>query len=69
VGHGAGELLAEFTLAMKYNLGLNKILGTIHPYPTMSEAAKYTAGVWKKANAPEKLLEWVQKFHGWQRGK
>ncbi|BCL71859.1 putative mercuric reductase [Vibrio nigripulchritudo MADA3029] len=69
VGHGAGELLAEFTLAMKYNLGLNKILGTVHPYPTMSEAAKYTAGVWKKANAPEKLLEWVQKFHGWQRGK
>lgn len=69
VGHGAGELLAEFTLAMKYNLGMNKILGTVHPYPTMSEAAKYTAGVWKKANAPEKLLEWVQKFHGWQRGK
>ncbi|CCN80578.1 putative mercuric reductase [Vibrio nigripulchritudo SFn27] len=69
VGHGAGELLAEFTLAMKYNLGLNKILGTVHPYPTMSEAAKYTAGVWKKANAPEKLLEWVQKFHGWQRDK
>ncbi|UXI02502.1 FAD-dependent oxidoreductase [Photobacterium sp. TY1-4] len=67
VGTGAGELLAEFTLAMRHGLGLNKILGTVHPYPTMSEAAKYTAGVWKQANAPQTLLAWVEKYHRWMR--
>jgi dihydrolipoamide dehydrogenase len=68
VGAHAGDLLAEYVLAMKHGLGLNKILGTIHTYPTMSEAAKATAGEWKKAHAPEKLLEWVEKFHQWRRG-
>ncbi|MGR5371246.1 dihydrolipoyl dehydrogenase [Photobacterium damselae] len=67
VGTNAGDLLAEFTLAMSHNLGLNKILATVHPYPTMSEAVKYTAGVWKRNNAPEKLLEWVAKYHRWMR--
>lgn len=67
VSSNAGELLSEFVLAMKYNLGLNKILGTIHAYPTMSEANKYVAGVWKKSNAPLKLLEYVKKFHKWRR--
>ncbi|MGF1687039.1 FAD-dependent oxidoreductase [Photobacterium japonica] len=67
VGHHAGELLAEFTLAMRHGLGLNKILGTVHPYPTMSEAAKYTAGEWKRANAPQGLLTWVKKYHDWMR--
>ncbi|ELR67718.1 FAD-dependent NAD(P)-disulfide oxidoreductase [Photobacterium marinum] len=67
VGSNAGELLAEFTLAMRHGLGLNKILGTVHPYPTMSEAAKYTAGIWKQANAPQALLAWVEKYHRWMR--
>lgn len=67
VGHNASELLAEFTLAMTHGLGLNKILATIHPYPTMSEANKYAAGVWKKANAPQKLLQWLKKYHAWMR--
>lgn len=68
VGAIAGELISEFTLAMRHGLGLNKILGTIHPYPTMSEAAKYTAGEWKRNHAPEGLLKWVEKFHSWRRG-
>lgn len=68
VGSHAGELLAEYTLAMKHKLGLNKILGTIHPYPTMAEANKYAAGDWKKANKPEKLLGYVEKYHDWRRG-
>lgn len=67
VGSNAGELLAEFTLAMRHGLGLNKILATIHPYPTMSEAVKYTAGVWKQANAPKNVLAWVEKYHTWMR--
>lgn len=67
VGSHAGDLLAEFTLAMRHNLGLNKILGTIHPYPTMSEAVKYSAGVWKQNHAPQRLLTWVEKFHDWMR--
>jgi pyruvate/2-oxoglutarate dehydrogenase complex dihydrolipoamide dehydrogenase (E3) component/uncharacterized membrane protein YdjX (TVP38/TMEM64 family) len=63
VGEQGAELLAEYVLAMKYNLGLNKILGTIHAYPTMSEANKYAAGEWKKAHAPERILRWLEKFH------
>lgn len=68
VGAHAGDLLAEFILAMKWGIGLNKILGTIHAYPTFSEATKYTAGNWKKAHKPETVLLWVQKFHAWRRG-
>ncbi|MFT5226335.1 MAG: pyruvate/2-oxoglutarate dehydrogenase complex dihydrolipoamide dehydrogenase (E3) component [Polaribacter sp.] len=67
VGEHAGDLIAEYVLAMKHKLGLNKILGTIHIYPTMAEANKYVAGEWKRAHAPQKLLEWVSKFHHWKR--
>lgn len=67
VGEHAGELLTEYVLAMKYNMGLNKILGTIHSYPTMSEANKYAAGEWKRAHAPQGLLRWVERFHTWRR--
>ncbi len=68
VGDHAGELLAEYVLAMKHGLGLNKILGTIHTYPTWAEANKYVAGEWKKARKPEKLLGFVEKYHTWRRG-
>lgn len=67
VGEHAGELLAEYVLAMKHNLGLNKILGTIHSYPTMAEANKYAAGEWKRAHAPQGLLRLVERFHNWRR--
>lgn len=67
VGAHAGDLIAEYVLAMKHGLGLNKILGTIHIYPTMSEANKYAAGEWKRNHKPEKLLRWVKKFHVWRR--
>jgi pyruvate/2-oxoglutarate dehydrogenase complex dihydrolipoamide dehydrogenase (E3) component/uncharacterized membrane protein YdjX (TVP38/TMEM64 family) len=69
VGPQGGEILAEFTLAMKHGLGLNKILGTVHPYPTWNEAAKFTAGEWKQANAPQGILRLLEKLHGWRRGK
>jgi pyruvate/2-oxoglutarate dehydrogenase complex dihydrolipoamide dehydrogenase (E3) component len=68
VGSHAGDLLVEYVLAMKHGLGLNKILGTIHTYPTLAEANKYAAGEWKRAHAPQKLLAWVKKFHDWRRG-
>ncbi|MDP2220936.1 MAG: FAD-dependent oxidoreductase [Hydrogenophaga sp.] len=68
VGTHAGDLLAEYVLAMKHGLGLNKILGTIHTYPTLAEANKYAAGEWKRAHQPHQLLAWVKKFHDWKRG-
>ncbi|MCE8052379.1 FAD-dependent oxidoreductase [Halomonas daqingensis] len=68
VGQGAGELLAEFTLAMTHGIGLNKLLGTVHPYPTWSEAAKATAGLWKNAHKPERLLRWLARYFAWRRG-
>ncbi|HEX8571622.1 MAG TPA: FAD-dependent oxidoreductase [Allosphingosinicella sp.] len=68
VAHNAGEMLAEPVLAMKHGLGLNKVLGTIHAYPTMAEANKYAAGEWKKAHKPERLLDWLDRYHAWRRG-
>ena len=68
VGTHAGDLLAEYVMAMKHGLGMNKILGTIHTYPTLAEANKYAAGEWKRAHQPKKLLAWVEKYHNWKRG-
>ncbi len=67
VGSHAAELLAEYVLAMKHGLGLNKILGTIHTYPTWSEANKYAAGQWRRSHQPRRLLEWVGRYHTWKR--
>ena len=67
VGVHAGDLLAEYVLAMKHGLGLNKILGTIHTYPTLAEANKYVAGEWKRAHQPHKVLAWLKKYHDWRR--
>ena len=69
VGEHASELLAEFVLAMSKGLGLNKILGTIHAYPTWAEANKYAAGEWKRAHTPQKLLAWSEKYHEFRRGR
>ena len=67
VGHHAGDLIAEFITAMKWNLGLKKIMGTIHVYPTLTEANKFAASAWRKNHAPEGLLKWVEKFHSLRR--
>ncbi len=68
VGAHAGEMIAEFVLAMKHGLGLNKLLGTIHVYPTFMEANKNAAGAWKRAHAPERVLLWLGKYFAWRRG-
>ena len=68
VGAHAGDLLAEYVLAMQHGIGLNKILGTIHVYPTLAEANKMAAGTWKRNHTPQQLLAWVEKFHAWRRG-
>jgi pyruvate/2-oxoglutarate dehydrogenase complex dihydrolipoamide dehydrogenase (E3) component len=67
-GEHAGDLIVEFIAAMKHGIGLNKILGTIHIYPTLAEANKYAAGAWKRAHAPAGLLRWVERYHTWMRG-
>ncbi|MCH4810668.1 FAD-dependent oxidoreductase [Vreelandella neptunia] len=69
VAENAGEWLGEFTIAMKHGLGLNKLLGTIHPYPTLGEAAKATAGVWKNAHKPDRVLSLLKRYFNWRRGK
>lgn len=68
VGYHAAELLAEFVLAMKHGLGLSKIMGTIHIYPTLNEANKFAASEWRKKHKPEAVLRWAEKFHNWRRG-
>ncbi len=67
-GEHAGDLIAEFVTAMRHGLGLNKILGTIHIYPTLAEANKYVAGQWKREHAPAGILAWVERYHAWRRG-
>ena len=67
-GEHAAELIVEFIMAMKHGIGLNKILRTIHIYPTFAEASKYAAGNWRRAHAPQRLLRWAEKFHAWRRG-
>ena len=69
IGPQAGELITEYVTAMKYNFGLNKILATIHSYPTLSEANKYVAGEWKRKHVPEWLLHWVAKYYRWKLGR
>lgn len=64
----AGETIAEFVLAMRHGLGLEKLLATIHVYPTWAESGKAVAGTWKRAHAPERLLGWVRRYHDWRRG-
>jgi pyruvate/2-oxoglutarate dehydrogenase complex dihydrolipoamide dehydrogenase (E3) component/uncharacterized membrane protein YdjX (TVP38/TMEM64 family) len=67
-GEHAGDLIAEYVAAMKHGIGLKKILGTIHIYPTLAEANKFAAGVWQRAHAPQRLLAYVERFHAWMRG-
>ena len=67
-GEHAGDLIIEYIAAMRHGIGLNKILGTIHIYPTLAEANKYAAGMWKKAHAPQNVLRWVERYHAWMRG-
>jgi pyruvate/2-oxoglutarate dehydrogenase complex dihydrolipoamide dehydrogenase (E3) component/uncharacterized membrane protein YdjX (TVP38/TMEM64 family) len=67
-GEHAGDILIEFITAMKYGLGLNKIMGTIHSYPTMGEANKYAAGLWKRSTATKGKLGFAEAFHDWTRG-
>jgi pyruvate/2-oxoglutarate dehydrogenase complex dihydrolipoamide dehydrogenase (E3) component len=67
VGHHAGDLLAEYVQAMKWGIGLNKILSTIHVYPTLAEANKFAAGEWKKTHVPKKALWWIERLHRWRR--
>jgi len=67
VGAHAADLLAEYTLAMRHGLGLKKILGTVHSYPTYSEANKFAAGLWQQSHLPEKLLHIAERFNAWRR--
>jgi pyruvate/2-oxoglutarate dehydrogenase complex dihydrolipoamide dehydrogenase (E3) component len=68
VGEHAGDIIGEYVLAMRHGLGLNKILSTVHAYPTYIEANKFAAGCWKKANAPAWVFPWLDRFHSWRRG-
>jgi pyruvate/2-oxoglutarate dehydrogenase complex dihydrolipoamide dehydrogenase (E3) component len=68
VGEHAGDLIIEYIAAMKHGIGLNKILGTIHIYPTLAEANKYAAGNWKKAHVSPNTLRWLERYHAWMRG-
>ena len=67
VGYHAAELLPEFVLAMKHGLGLNKILATIHVYPTLGESNRFLASEWRKARKPQRVLSWLERYHRWLR--
>lgn len=66
-GAHAGDLIIEFVLAMRHGLGLEKVLGTIHIYPTHVEANKYVAGVWKRGHVSPRTLSLLARYHAWMR--
>jgi dihydrolipoamide dehydrogenase len=67
VGEQAGDLIAEFVLAMKHNLGLNKVLSAIHIYPTRADVNKQVAGIWRVNHQPQRLLQCLKYYHHWKR--
>lgn len=69
VGEHAGELISEYVTAIRHGLGMNKLLSTVHAYPTLMEANKFAAGEWKKAHAPQRVLAWLARYHAWRRGR
>ena len=66
-GLHAGDIIAEYVAAMKNGFGMNKILNTIHIYPTLAESNKYVAGNWKKNQVTEKKLAWGERINRWRR--
>lgn len=40
VGNHAGDMISEITVAMQSGMGLGKLAGVIHPYPTLAEAVR-----------------------------
>lgn len=66
VGAHAGELIGSFVFAMTHNMGLKKIAGTTHIYPTMLEANRFAANAWRSARVPQKLLPWAKRYFEWR---
>lgn len=66
-GLHAGDIIAEYVAAMKNGFGMNKILGTIHIYPTLAESNKYAAGNWKRNHVTQKTLAWGERVNRWRR--
>ena len=64
----AGEMLAEFVLAMRHGSGLKKLFSLTHAYPTYAEANRDAAGAWRKSHMPMRLLPWLERYHEWRRG-
>ncbi|MEX0830294.1 MAG: mercuric reductase [Nitrospirales bacterium] len=67
VASHAGDLISEFTLAVKGGLGLNTIASTIHPYPTQAEVIKKTANAWRKTTLTEWKKQFLRKLFSWTR--
>jgi pyruvate/2-oxoglutarate dehydrogenase complex dihydrolipoamide dehydrogenase (E3) component/uncharacterized membrane protein YdjX (TVP38/TMEM64 family) len=67
-GEHAGDLISEFILAMQCGIGLNKILGTIHIYPTLAESVRFVAGNWKRKQVSERTMKILRGFNKWRRG-
>lgn len=62
VGPHAGELIGSFVFAMTHNMGLKKIAGTTHIYPTLLEANRFAANAWRSARVPARLMPWAERF-------
>lgn len=68
LGSHAGELIHEFALAMSANLGIGKISGLVHAYPTLSQVAKRAVNTHyaKKLFSPrvKKILKLLYGYQG-----
>ncbi|QIR35713.1 mercuric reductase [Tolypothrix sp. PCC 7910] len=65
VARHAGEMISEVTTAIVGKLGLNKLSGVIHPYPTQAEAIKKAADAYRRTLLTEntkRLLGFLTKL-------
>jgi pyruvate/2-oxoglutarate dehydrogenase complex dihydrolipoamide dehydrogenase (E3) component len=63
----AGEMISEFSVAMKTGAGAKAIAGTIHPYPTQAEVNKKVINLWRKAHFTQRTREFLIKLFAWMR--
>jgi pyruvate/2-oxoglutarate dehydrogenase complex dihydrolipoamide dehydrogenase (E3) component len=63
----AGDMISEFSVAMKAGAGAKMIAGTIHPYPTQAEVNKKVVNLWRKAHFTQRTKDFLTKLFSWMR--
>jgi pyruvate/2-oxoglutarate dehydrogenase complex dihydrolipoamide dehydrogenase (E3) component len=63
----AGEIISELTLAIASGIGLGRIAGVIHPYPTQAEAIKKIADAYNRTRLTPSRRRLLARLLAWRR--